>query len=561
MRLGTADLPAAPDGTGPLLSVPVTTGLREVGSLGLAGPRARLGGLARAVLAQLAALHSPDALELVLISADRARPVEERTAEWSWLGWLPHLVPAHGQDCRLLLAHDREQAVARTAELLRRLDDRLAEPPSGATARVPRQAGPGDGAEEGALRRPSWARDGAESTAPYAGPRTVLVVDGDPGGPEVREAVVRLVREGPRAGIHVICLAETAAASPAAPAAQTYEAVCAASPTFRECGAVALIGGDVATAVHVLRVASHPEPATGAPRPTGPEGHGFADGPAPYAGDALGEGPGAPTARARGAPRPHRPDAARPGRRRADGPGPGERGHPRRRGRGVPGLGRALRPGARPVAHGRTRRRFSPASGDLHAAAPQGPAAGRVGAGPRHPRLADGPLGGRRRRHRVAGRPRLGGARGGPARPGRRGPRRRRPAPAGGGALGQRSDGAAAGGRRLPRGGRTPGPPRPGADRRPRLRAARLRCGRRAAAVHGPPPCHHPPGRQRPRPHAGVRAGAERGAEAARRTAGPARLHPVARAADGVAADGPPAGGGRRSGTAARGGARRTLRQ
>ncbi|WP_405467351.1 FHA domain-containing protein [Streptomyces jietaisiensis] len=301
VRLGTADLPAAPDGTGPLLSVPVTTGLREVGSLGLAGPRARLGGLARAVLAQLAALHSPDALELVLISADRARPVEERTAEWSWLGWLPHLVPAHGQDCRLLLAHDREQAVARTAELLRRLDDRLAEPPSGAAARVPRQAGPGDGAEEGALRRPSWARDGAESTAPYAGPRTVLVVDGDPGGPEVREAVVRLVREGSRAGIHVICLAETAAASPAAPAAQTYEAVCAASPTFRECGAVALIGGDVATAVHVLRVASHPEPATGAPRPTRPEGHGFADAPAPYAGDALGEGPGAPTARARGA--------------------------------------------------------------------------------------------------------------------------------------------------------------------------------------------------------------------------------------------------------------------
>jgi len=42
-------------------------------------------------------------------------------------------------------------------------------------------------------------------------------VDGDPGGPEVRAAVVRLVREGPRAGIHVICLAETAAASPAAP--------------------------------------------------------------------------------------------------------------------------------------------------------------------------------------------------------------------------------------------------------------------------------------------------------------------------------------------------------
>ena len=58
-----------------------------------------------------------------------AKQVEERTAEWSWLGWLPHLVPAHGQDCRLLLAHDRDQATARTTELLRRLDDRLGAKP------------------------------------------------------------------------------------------------------------------------------------------------------------------------------------------------------------------------------------------------------------------------------------------------------------------------------------------------------------------------------------------------------------------------------------------------
>src|SRR5690606_9786566 len=123
VRLGTADR-AAPDGSGRLLpAVPVTVGLREVGALGLAGPRERLAGLARAVLAQLAALHSPDTLEIVLIAADRSRPLAERTAEWSWLGWLPHLRPAHGQDCRLLLAHDREQATATTRELPRRLAD------------------------------------------------------------------------------------------------------------------------------------------------------------------------------------------------------------------------------------------------------------------------------------------------------------------------------------------------------------------------------------------------------------------------------------------------------
>jgi hypothetical protein len=274
VRLGTADR-AAPDGSGLLPAVPVTAGLREAGSLGLAGPRARLAGLARAVVAQLAALHSPDTLEIVLISTDRARTVEERSAEWSWLGWLPHLRPAHGQDCRLLLAYDREQAAARTDELLRRLEDHLAEaegapgsrgPLPGSTgATVPaarsgthddggRVAPVGDDGPRGGVRRPSWAR--ADDTDDgYDGPFTVVVVDGDPGGADVREAVMRLAHEGARAGIHLVCLAETAAASPASPVTETYEAACAASPAFRECGAVALLSGDVATALRLMRVA------------------------------------------------------------------------------------------------------------------------------------------------------------------------------------------------------------------------------------------------------------------------------------------------------------------
>lgn len=238
VRLGTTDR-AAPDGSGLLPAVPVTSGLREVGALGLAGPRERLAGLARAVLAQLTALHSPDSLEIVLIAADHARPLEERTAEWSWLGWLPHVRPGHGQDCRLLLAHDREQAAARTDELLRRLADH------DHTA----AAGPAAPADDG--------------------PYTVVVVDGDPGGADVREAVARLALDGPRAGIHLLCLAETAAASPASPVTETYEAACAVAPTFRECGAVALLSGDVATALRLLRVAR-----TGSGTPPGPVGHG-----------------------------------------------------------------------------------------------------------------------------------------------------------------------------------------------------------------------------------------------------------------------------------------------
>ncbi|QDQ11864.1 FHA domain-containing protein [Streptomyces spectabilis] len=231
VRLGTVDR-AAPGQSALLPAVPVTVSLRETGALGLAGPRERLAGLARSVLAQLAALHAPTDLEIVLISTDRARTPGERAAEWAWLGWLPHLRPAHGQDCRLLLAYDREQASARTAELLRRLD----EPETAA-------AGPGEA-------RPQEARGPAVS-----GPRTVVVVDGDPGSAALREAAVRLARDGGRAGIHVVCLAETATASPASPVAETYEAACSVSPAFRSCGAVALLSGDVATALRVLRAA------------------------------------------------------------------------------------------------------------------------------------------------------------------------------------------------------------------------------------------------------------------------------------------------------------------
>ncbi|MGW4445089.1 FHA domain-containing protein [Streptomyces sp. NPDC004682] len=219
VRLGTTDRPA-PDGAGRLPAVPVTAALREAGALGLAGPRPRLAGLARAVLAQLAALHSPELLEIVLISADRSRPLEERLAEWAWLGWLPHVRPGHGQDCRLLLAYDREQAAARTEELLRRVED---------------PAAPGPVA--------------------HPGPYTVVVVDGDPGGASLREAVARLAVTGPRAGIHVVCLAETAACSPASPVAGTYDDACATTPTFRHCGAVALLSGDVASALRLMRVA------------------------------------------------------------------------------------------------------------------------------------------------------------------------------------------------------------------------------------------------------------------------------------------------------------------
>ncbi|MFF3951579.1 FHA domain-containing protein [Streptomyces sp. NPDC001890] len=226
VRLGTTDRAELP-------AVPVTVGLREAGSLGLAGPRTRLAGLARSTVAQLAALHSPADLEIVLISTDRARSAEERRREWAWLGWLPHLRPMHGQECRLLLAYDREQADARTTELVRRLDDG--------------PLGPGWASQDRATI--------AEAAQRYTGAYTVVIVDGDPGSAALRENTARLAAAGAAAGIHLICLAETPAATPTSPVAATYEAACHASIAFRECGAVAMLSGDVATALRLLRTA------------------------------------------------------------------------------------------------------------------------------------------------------------------------------------------------------------------------------------------------------------------------------------------------------------------
>ncbi|MFC7218539.1 FtsK/SpoIIIE domain-containing protein [Streptomyces polyrhachis] len=224
VRLGTAYGQGRP--------TPLVASLREAGSLGLAGPRPRLLGLARSVLAQLAVLHAVDELELVLIAPDRLRPLAERLADWSWLGWLPQLRPARGQDCRLLTAYDREQAAARLGELLRRLE-----------------------------------RD------PGGPAHTVVVVDGDPGPPDQREALARLAVRGPAAGIHLLCLAATPAASPRSPLTESYAAACAATPGFAECGAVGLLTGEVATGLRLLR-----RPLAAAEPPSGESGTGHATG-------------------------------------------------------------------------------------------------------------------------------------------------------------------------------------------------------------------------------------------------------------------------------------------
>ncbi|MFE4603504.1 FHA domain-containing protein [Kitasatospora indigofera] len=198
LRLGTGDRPGGP-GTAPgtlLPAVPVTLDLQTAGSLGLAGPRARLDALTRAVVAQLAALHPPTGLSLVVVDADAARPPQERADTWAWSLWLPHLRPQHGQDCRLLLGLDDEQATARLTELTARLT----------------------------------APDGAAGL-----PATVVLVDGRPGTEAARQALELLLRQGPGVGVFPVCLAERPELLPAG------------------LGATAVITGEVGTHLTVDR--------------------------------------------------------------------------------------------------------------------------------------------------------------------------------------------------------------------------------------------------------------------------------------------------------------------
>ncbi|NJQ08793.1 FtsK/SpoIIIE domain-containing protein, partial [Streptomyces lonarensis] len=223
-RLGTAQHAAGPVD-------PVTLRLTTAGSLGLAGPLPRVRSVARALLAQVAALHPPSAIEVVTVAPGGAE-------HWAWTGWLPHTRPTT-QPCHRLLAFDEAQAAARVAELVDRLPGR----PRGAT---------GDGVPPlpSQSQRPAGPRPGAAGPAP--GRRTVVVVDGEIADPGARRGLDRLAAEGPAAGIHLICLAEAASATPASPVTQTLASAADRSPTFAACRLRAVLSGEVATSVRLI---------------------------------------------------------------------------------------------------------------------------------------------------------------------------------------------------------------------------------------------------------------------------------------------------------------------
>jgi DNA segregation ATPase FtsK/SpoIIIE, S-DNA-T family len=181
LRAGTADLPSAVELTDPeqdehrrqvfwqVPDAPVTIPLPQRGVLGVAGPAETPRAIGRWLVAQAATLHSPNDLQICLLTDSSGE------ASWEWARWLPHCRPRSGQNCAALIGNDAESVAARIAELLAIV-----------TAR------------HKALR---------ENNATQLRFETDIVVVFD-GSRKLRSlpGAIQVLREGPQVGVYAICL-------------------------------------------------------------------------------------------------------------------------------------------------------------------------------------------------------------------------------------------------------------------------------------------------------------------------------------------------------------------
>ena len=150
LRAGTADLPSEVELTDPtrdehrrrlfwlIPDAPVTIPLAERAVVGIAGPGDMPRAAGRWLVAQVAALHSPEDVQVCVLTDASGQD------EWAWVRWLPHCRPAarrpaEGQDCAVLIGTDAETVAARIAELLAIITARrkaLGDRPAGTTGQA-----------------------------------------------------------------------------------------------------------------------------------------------------------------------------------------------------------------------------------------------------------------------------------------------------------------------------------------------------------------------------------------------------------------------------------------
>ncbi|GAA2085609.1 FtsK/SpoIIIE domain-containing protein [Actinomadura alba] len=189
LRVGFADQPAnielidkEADREQPVArTVPVTLPLADLGVIGLTGPRPASRALARWLVAQAAAQHSPRDLAIVVLCAESGEAGPGAAEHWNWVRWLPHCAPREGEDCVAMVGTDPESVARRITELAIRITDRRRH--QNAAGGLP--PAPSD-----------------RATPPY---NILVVLDGArtlrrvPGMPQV-------LSSGPQFGVHAICV-------------------------------------------------------------------------------------------------------------------------------------------------------------------------------------------------------------------------------------------------------------------------------------------------------------------------------------------------------------------
>jgi S-DNA-T family DNA segregation ATPase FtsK/SpoIIIE len=180
LRVGTCSMPSTVRVEDPALDehrrvtvpelgqVPVAVDVRAAGVVGVAG--SRLTRLAPWLVSQAAVLHSPDDLIICVLTDAGA---ENR---WSWVRWLPH-ARADGEEAYVRIGTTAESVSRRIAELNRTI------------------------AARSAADRQNTAERGAASGEP-----DILVVFDGARRLRSMPGAISLLRDGPAAGVHVLCL-------------------------------------------------------------------------------------------------------------------------------------------------------------------------------------------------------------------------------------------------------------------------------------------------------------------------------------------------------------------
>jgi len=162
-------------------TVPVTVAILAAGVVGVAGARPLALEVIRSIVLQLAVLHSPNDLSMVLLSG--ASP-----EGWDWIKWLPHTVPSGASEATRLIGMGADQRRARIDELVSIVEYR--------------QASPGRRYENDAR---SWP--------------TILLLLDDVTRLRDEDGVAYLLHEGPAVGVVALCLAADTPGLPAEAAA------------------------------------------------------------------------------------------------------------------------------------------------------------------------------------------------------------------------------------------------------------------------------------------------------------------------------------------------------